>query len=345
MDSAFYADARHLWYCDPMAYANMVLVQSLEPGISMQGWRPFSSDGVPLLRCADTVWAVADIDYPNGGNIPDEVNYPKKRNTQSNVKSVLHAIQSQGGIPVWEKRYNFEYLRPTRVEGTSFVHVKDRLFEDSKSVYVQTKRGLIHLEGALPRMTTFLGDLSCNNGRIFRYGCEILQHVDAASLRYIGDELYADKDHVYLLRHDMEGSDYCPNLHILDDAQPANFRIIRTMGNDILVGDEKQVWLNGEIIHGLIPGALRFIGSYFWTDENQVYYCAEVIPDADPNEFEVLANSGYARQRATVYFGARQIPGADAATFVAYGWTSACDRYGRYDLGRAVDDPGQEVER
>ena len=37
----------------------------------------------------------------------------------------------------WEKAYDYEYLRPTRVLGQSFAHVQDSLFEDGESVYAQ----------------------------------------------------------------------------------------------------------------------------------------------------------------------------------------------------------------
>ena len=134
MDTAFYADSRQLWYHWPMLDEGMVFVQSLEPGVSMQGWRPFGADGEPLLRCGDTVWAVAQMAYSDDAGIPG--------NTKANVRNALQAIQALGGIPVWEKLYNFEYLRPTRVMGASFRHREDHLFEDEASVYVLS---LIHI--------------------------------------------------------------------------------------------------------------------------------------------------------------------------------------------------------
>ena len=332
MDSAFYADARQVWYYS-MGVVGLVPVQSLEAGVSMQGWRPFSSDGEPLLRCGDTVWTIADVDYPNGG-----------KNTKGNVKSALHLIQSQGGIPAWEKTYNFEYLRPTQVEGASFTQVKDMVFEDSQSVYVQTGQGLIRIEGAIPGMTRFLGDLSCNNGRIFRYGYEVQCRADTTSLRYIGCNFYADNRDVFLLRGDtVANHHYCPILHILQDANPANFRLMLAVQDTSLSGDEQHVWLNGELLPGLSPDAVKFMGSYFWTDGKRVYFCENPVPDADPKKFEVLhcsravRGSDYARQETTVYFRGSQIPDADAASFVADSTITAHDRYRDYNFGEVVE--------
>ena len=65
----------------PPPHGGVVPVQALESGTAMQGWRPFGSDGEPLLRCGDTVWTVACMDYPDGGNAPDEANYPLGGNT------------------------------------------------------------------------------------------------------------------------------------------------------------------------------------------------------------------------------------------------------------------------
>lgn len=341
LGAAFYADARQIWYRTPMGDA--VPLQSVEPGMSLQGWRPFGLDGEPLLRCGDTVWACANIDYPNGGSIPGNVDYPNGGNVQANVESVLPVIRSHGGVPTWEKRYSFEYVRPTRVEGASFGHVKGSLFEDGQSVYVQTSRGLIRLEGALPGMTTYVGGLTCNNGRVFRNGYEIQREVDIASLHCLNHDLYADHRRVYHLRDATDdGHRPRPDLHMLQDAEPANFRIVRALPNATLSGDETHVWLNGELIPELTPDAVRFIGSYFWTGGNHVYYCEKRIPSASPNTFEVLTDSysdsysDYAREGTKIYFRAGEVTGADAATFVADGTTWGHDRHCRYQFGEAV---------
>ncbi|VWD36278.1 MULTISPECIES: DKNYY domain-containing protein [Burkholderia] len=340
MDSAFYADACQIWYHQPMV--DVVPVQSLESGASMQGWRPFSSDGEPLLRCGDTAWTVANMDYPDGGSVFGHADYPNGGNTKGNVRSVLRNIQAQGGIPVWEKIYNFEYLRPTQVEGASFVHVKDGLFEDGKSVYVQTDRGLIRMEGAVPGMTTYLGGLCCNNGRFFRKGCAIKRQLDAATLRNLDYDLYADNRHVYQLRDGSDGHEFSPDLHILRDAEPADFRIMCALPNATISADTRHVWLNGEVIPGSTPEAVKFMGSFFWTDGNRVYNCEKLIQDADPKQFDVLADSDYARQGKVVYFRAEQIPDADAASFVADGGTAAHDRHRRYEFERPVEPRDSE---
>ena len=217
MDSAFYTDGRQVWYHRPMV--GVVPVQALESGTAMQGWRPFGSDGEPLLRCGDTVWTVACMDYPDGGNAPDEANYPLGGHP-ANVARVLEGIASQDGIPTWEKAYDYEYLRPTRVLGQSFAHVQDSLFEDGESVYVQAAQGLLRLEGARPGMTTDLGELSLNNGRIFHRGQAIRRQPDAATLRHVGHDLYANDRRVYLLRREMDGIHSHPVLRILQDADP-----------------------------------------------------------------------------------------------------------------------------
>jgi hypothetical protein len=331
MDSAFYADARQIWYHD--GYGNLVPVQSLEPGVSMQGWRPFGSDGEPLLRCGDTVWSVADINYPNPGNFVDDASRPRRSATKGNVKSVLRVIELQSGIPMWKKLGSCEYLRPTQVDGASFTHIKDSLFEDDKSVYVETKQGLVHMEGAIPGMTTYLGELSCNNGQIFYYGYKIQCQVDAASLRHIGRDFYADNSHVYVLEVVSDGYISRRDLNILQDAESASFRILSTS----ISTDERHVWLDGKLIPDLMPDAVRVMGSFFWTDGIRVYYDGKLIPDADPGKFEVLVDSDYARQGTTVYFRASPIPGADAASFIADGSSNAHDRYRSYEFGESFE--------
>ncbi len=328
MDSAFYTDGRQVWYHRPMV--GVVPVQALESGTAMQGWRPFGSDGEPLLRCGDTVWTVACMDYPDSGNAPDEANYPLGGNTPANVARVLEGIASQDGIPTWEKAYDYEYLRPTRVLGKSFAHVQDSLFEDGESVYVQAAQGLLRLEGALPGMTTDLGALSLNNGRVFHRGQAIRRQPDAATLRHIGHDLYADDRRVYLLRHEMDGIHSHPDLRILQDADPARFRIRHVLPHAILSDDEQQVWLNGEPLHGVTPRAIKLMGVFFWTDGVHVYHCEKRIAQADPARFDVLADSDYARQDDAVYFRDQRIPGADAASFVADDMSTAHDRRRRY---------------
>ena len=189
----------------------------------MQGWRPFGPDGEPLLRCGDTVWTVACMDYPDGGNAPDEAHYPLGGNTRPMSRASWRALPRRTASP-WEKAYDYEYLRPTRVLGQSFAHVQDSLFEDGESVYVQAAHGLLRLEGALPGMTTDLGALSLNNGRIFHRGQAIRRQPDAATLRHIGHDLYADDRRVYLLRHEMDGIHSHPDLRILQDADPDQAR-------------------------------------------------------------------------------------------------------------------------
>ena len=171
---------------------------------------------------------------------------PAGRKHPANVARVLEGIASQDGIPTWEKAYDYEYLRPTRVLGQSFAHVQDSLFEDGESVYVQAAQGLLRLEGARPGMTTDLGELSLNNGRIFHRGQAIRRQPDAATLRHVGHDLYANDRRVYLLRREMDGIHSHPVLRILQDADPARFRITHILPNAILSDDEQQVWLNGE---------------------------------------------------------------------------------------------------
>jgi hypothetical protein len=141
-EEAFYVDVRQVWYYYRPAFpeGRLVPVQPIAPGMSIRGWRPFGADGYPLLRCGNTVWAAADVYYTRD---------TKGMNGKSNVEKVLCIIQSQGGIPLWEKLYNHSYLRPTEVDGVSFAHVKDNLFADANSVYEQTSEGLIRTEKAV----------------------------------------------------------------------------------------------------------------------------------------------------------------------------------------------------
>ena len=214
--------------------------------------------------------------------------------------------------------------------GKSFAHVQDSLFEDGESVYVQAAQGLLRLEGALPGMTTDLGALSLNNGRVFHRGQAIRRQPDAATLRHIGHDLYADDRRVYLLRHEMDGIHSHPDLRILQDADPARFRIRHVLPHAILSDDEQQIWLNGEPLHGVTPRAIKLMGVFFWTDGVHVYHCEKRIAQADPARFDVLADSDYARQDDAVYFRDQRIPGADAASFVADDMSTAHDRRRRY---------------
>jgi hypothetical protein len=341
MDSAFYADARRVWYYDYNGEA--VFVQELTAGTTMKGWRPFGSDGEPLLRCGDTVWSTACMDYPKGESASSYFGYLKRGDTRKNVESVLRVIESQGGIPVSKKPHFYDYLRPVQVDEASFFNVKDCLFEDKKSVYVQTREGLIRIEGAIPGATTEVGELRCINGRVFRYGYEIPAVFDAAALRHIGGDVYADSRHVYRLSAGSAEGRFLPAPDIFQDADPMTFRVMRRMMYVTLYADAQRVWLDTSLVPGLAPEAVKLMNAFFWTDGNRVYFDGTPIPEASPEKFEVLgdfhAHSRYARQGGTVFFDAHPIPGADAASFVIDGSYShmAHDKYRQYHDGKALE--------
>jgi hypothetical protein len=321
MGSVFYADNRQLWYY-PHFKGSLLQVQRIEQGAPVQGWRPHGLDGEPVLRCGDTVWAVASI------------NYSDRNKTQSSIEHAHTIIQSQAGIPTWEKTYDIEYLRPTAVDGNSFSHIKDRLFEDRSGVYVQTAQGLIQMKGAAPGKTTYVGALYCNNELVFHRGHKSQCQANTESLRHIKDNFYMDDRHVYYL--DYSEHDHALALRILKDAAPASFQIMRSLPGAVISGDEKHVWLNETNILGVTPNAVAFMGLAFWTDGHYVYYCDKVLTDASPLNFEVFPDSDYARQRDTVYYRGEIVIGADAASFVADDYQAAHDQHRQYDWGEEV---------
>jgi hypothetical protein len=320
--AAFYADSRQVWYTRLMG--PMVPVQPIEPNTPIEGWRPYGADGEPVLRCADTVWTVADIDYPD------------RRKTADSLANALATIESQGGIPTWEKVYSIEYLRATPVDGESFSYTEVSLFEDAHAVYVQMRQGLIRMEGAVPGMTTRVGDLYCNNGLVFRGGHTSQCQPEGVSLRHIGGVYYADSRYVYHLRHNGGQHDYALDLRVLENADPASFGIVRTLPNATISRDHTRIWIEDRCIPGADPDALSFTDSYFWTDGQHIYYCGEALAAAGSPDIEALSQSAYARHGNTVYYMTQPVAGADAASFVVDSFYEAHDQYRRYDSGQAV---------
>ena len=176
-------------------------------------------------------------------------------------------------------------------------------------------------------MTTDLGELSLNNGRIFHRGQAIRRQPDAATLRHVGHDLYANDRRVYLLRREMDGIHSHPVLRILQDADPARFRITHILPNAILSDDEQQVWLNGEPLHGVTPRAVKLMGVFFWTDGVHVYHCEKRIAQADPARFKCWPIPTM-RARTKVYF--RPTDSRRARRFVADDMSTAHDRRRRY---------------
>ena len=160
LDSAFYTDGHQLWYSNPMlemqkgeSAGGMVLVQQVEAGASMQGWRPFGADGEPVVRCGNTVWMPADVEFDGweermkqSANSALNRLITPMRAPRHAIEKALGIIMAQGGIPIWKKTYNYAYLRPTTVDGKSFSWIEDYSFKDKNSAYTLTQQGLIRVE-------------------------------------------------------------------------------------------------------------------------------------------------------------------------------------------------------
>jgi hypothetical protein len=171
---------------------------------------------------------LADMEYPGG------------QESSSSSESTTRAIEAQGGISAWKGVYRHGYLRPTTVDGNSFTQIEGTWFEDSKFIYVAQSNGLLPVEGVIPGMTTRVGALDCNNGRIFwSWQHELVRcKIDLASFRHVGGRFYADKDHVYLLRPEQEGG-YPADLYIFEGVDLASFRHV----GDDFYADKDHVYL------------------------------------------------------------------------------------------------------
>lgn len=83
------------------------------------------------------------------------------------------------------------------------------------------------------------------------------------------------------------------------------------------VSDGKKVFAYGKEIEGADAATFNFIAnSYFAKDKNTAYYGMEKLNDADVATFEVLNNlSYYAKDKSSVYFQNKKINNAQALTF------------------------------
>jgi hypothetical protein len=322
-DDAFFGDRNTIWYCMP--FTPPVTVQTSPASREIKAFRPFGADGSPLLLCTNTLWH------------PSRLDYQERRKTAKNIHQARKAVLEQGGIVVIEAVYNLIWLRPERVDGATFRHLGDGVFEDQEYVYQFYEHdGLVRFPETAPGTLQRIGEFWRSGERLF-YGLKQFQEsVDLASFRHLWERTYADDQQVYLF------SDLTA-LRPLDGADPARYQ--RAAFNPSLTFDGCHVWFDGVRIEGAdgatvngCDGASFF---HFWEDARHVYYGPHRIEQADPASFHVFPNTAYARQGKDIYYMADRLDAADAESFTVTDGFSAKDCHRRYYYGLAEDSSDQ----
>ncbi len=110
-------------------------------------------------------------------------------------------------------------------------------------------------------------------------------------------------------------------------AEAATFVIVESVDENHFGKDKDQVFMNGQVLHGVDPATFEYLGGLYFRDKNHGYYHYGAKCSDDPANFAVVpAPPGqlirFAKDSRHVYSGARILENADPATFepMVNGW-------------------------
>ena len=208
----------------------------------------------------------------------------------------------------------------------TFVSVYPGVFKDKNHVYGMNYKfydpACVTCEQADAATFVALDGGYFKDKNYFYWWDQILEDVSTTTFAVSGDSGYAkDAQHVY------RGGD------ILEAADPDTFRLIDGY-EDWYATDDAHVFIRGFAVDELDPESLVIINQNYVKDLDTVWLTlrfdpAGVIPDADPNTFEVLPIKGtqagtfapieseWSRDATHVYFLGSLLPDADPETFSA----------------------------
>jgi uncharacterized protein (TIGR02996 family) len=179
----------------------------------------------------------------------------------------------------------------------------------------------IVLDGADPNSFEDLGELYGRDDRRVYYHSTLMQGVEAARVRVIGDGFIATDRTVYFqgepvddadapsfLRWDngyardrsrvfLAIADDYPRVITLEGADPASFEALA----DGYARDATRAYYLAYPCADAVATELRVLGEGFASTASRVYFEGQSIEGADPATFEVLPRSGYARDRSRVF--------------------------------------------
>ncbi|KWN80710.1 DKNYY domain-containing protein [Burkholderia ubonensis] len=300
---AFYADRHGVWYLDSQRHLHRLPDRT---GTILRGFRPGGADGEPLLLCGNTVWHLVRTDYVD--------------NTPASRQRLLEETVQRGGLPVCEAARQLFWLAHADVDGASFHHLDEYLFEDDKHVYlIPTDSASSVLDGIHPGTLQRVGDLWCSADEAFFWSRRI--PLRDGPLRHLGGQYYADDRHGYYLHG------------TLAPLEGASGALVRAPFHRALAYDGKQVWYEGKLVpdaDGDTVSAVPNAGFLYWQDARRVYYAAHPLPGAIPGQLQVFPESVYARQGQEIYFMQVPMLEADADSFEVIDWCNARDARQEY---------------
>jgi hypothetical protein len=159
--------------------------------------------------------------------------------------------------------------------------------------------------------------------------------LDVASFEALSEEYTRDKDRVYY-------KVISPGVFLvirLEGADRASFEVLPSN----VARDKNHVWYGDRILSGVDPATVELLRGDFavFKDKDSVHYQYKQIPGADPASFKHIG-SGYYADSNRVYWCADQIPDADPATFEVLGDSFvAKDKNSVYRSGELL--PGYDV--
>jgi len=208
----------------------------------------------------------------------------------------------------------------------TFVSVSPNVFKDKNHVYGMNEKfydpACVTCQQADPATFVALGGGYFKDKSHFYCWSKILEDISTTTFAVMGDSGYAkDAQHVYHYGD------------ILKAADPATFRLIDGYENWYAT-DSAHVFIGGYVVDELDPESLLVINQNYAKDLDTVrltlpFDPAGVIPDADPNTFEILPNEGthvgtfspigteWSRDATHVYFLNSLVADADPKTFTA----------------------------
>lgn len=208
------------------------------------------------------------------------------------------------------------------VDAGSFELVTDYLATDKNQVYYfnarpPTKTPSV-LRGADPGSIEVIDEnYARDESKVFytrrHFGPCTIEQADPKSFAVLSERYSKDSDHAF---HECA---------LVEDADAETFGV--TSG--FLAADSENVFRSGKLVPGADPATFshlkhRFSNLNFYTDKQHVYYFRDIVEDADPNTFEVIA-SYFSKDDQHAYFCSRKchkIVGADVRTFQAATVTS-----------------------
>ncbi|WP_322044116.1 DKNYY domain-containing protein [Paraburkholderia sp. J67] len=301
--AAFYADSRQVWYLD--FQSRLYRLQDL-PNASLRGFNPGGSRASPLLLCGDSIWHLVKTD--------------RKDDTPADRQALLDAIVRRGALLVSAGKFQLQWLDHGEVDGASFRHLGEFVFEDDDRVYlIPTDSALTVLNGIHPGTMKRVGDLWCGVDEAFFWSRRI--PLGDGPLRHLGGQYYADDRRGYYLHG------------TLNSLEGASGELVCAPSHRELAYDDRYAWYEGKLVQdadGASVSAVPNADFHYWQDAQRVYYAAHPLPGAIPEQLHVFPESVYARQGQTIYFMQVPMPEADAHSFEVIDWCSARDARHEY---------------